>query len=139
MIGSVIAGLIIGSASWAGWLGSLQAPDKTSFRFSRGTTLAPGEEGRLRGLLATIAAEERIILRVIGHTGTQGDREANQALSLQRAQVVGSIVAAMSIDPDRIVFVGGLGGDAPLPKQEDESEREYQRRLARVEVQTVAQ
>ncbi|MEM9100020.1 MAG: OmpA family protein [Pseudomonadota bacterium] len=139
LLGAALAGASIGLASWAGWVGSLDAPESAAFRFSRGVSFAPGEEDRLRAFLDAVAAEERFGLRIVGHSGTEGDPEANRVLSENRAETARSLALAMQIPPERILFVGGLGGAAPLAQQDEETARELQRRLARVEVTVVVQ
>ncbi|MDQ7783722.1 MAG: phosphate ABC transporter substrate-binding/OmpA family protein [Desulfomonilaceae bacterium] len=73
-------------------------------------------------------------LIVKGHTGTKGDPEENQRLSLERAGAVTRYLSVThSIDPNRMRAVG-LGGTEPLPKKDDELLRSWQYRLPRVEL-----
>ena len=114
-------------------LGNLSSPASEVFQFSRGLALAAGEEARLRGFLADALADERVAVTIVGHTGDAGDTEANQTLSVERAEMVRQVAAGMGIAPARM-NAQGVGGAAALPKQDGESARAYQARLARVEV-----
>lgn len=78
-------------------------------------------------------------LLVRGHTGIRGDAEANQQLSLQRADsVVRYLKLTYAIDVNRMRAVG-LGAAQPLPRQPGESSRAYNYRLPRVELMLVAE
>ncbi len=116
-----------------GAVGSVTAPSSDSFRFSRGTQLANGEEARLRARLAAAAKDDRIKVVITGHTGTQGDEQANITLSEDRAKVAAALAEAVGVVSSNI-HAGGVGGGAPLPKPADVSDRAYQSTLARVDV-----
>jgi outer membrane protein OmpA-like peptidoglycan-associated protein/ABC-type nitrate/sulfonate/bicarbonate transport system substrate-binding protein len=74
----------------------------------------------------------RILVK--GHTGLQGDPEANLALSAERAEAVARyLMVTYNLDANRIRALG-LGGSAPLPRQPGESDRAYGYRLPRVEI-----
>lgn len=128
-----LSAVLAGSAVSLAIFGGMSKVRASSFQFSRGTSLATGEEARLRGLLAQALADERIHVTVLGHTGDAGDPAANLALSDERAAVVHAMALAAGIEPDRITLKG-VGGAAPLPQVDGESDRAYQSRLARVEV-----
>lgn len=136
-LGAALSGISVASATALGIVGAGQQPTSESFRFSRGTSFAPDEESRMRTFLAGIAANDRLGLRITGHTGTAGDADANLALSVSRAQAAATAVAALGIPDSRLVFVGGLGGTAPRAKRADEGDREFERSLARVTIETV--
>lgn len=71
---------------------------------------------------------------VKGHTNTRGDREANIKLSKERADAVARYLKIThGVDSNRIRAVG-YGGEKPLPKKPNESDRAYRNRLPRVEV-----
>ncbi|MEO0484506.1 MAG: OmpA family protein [Pseudomonadota bacterium] len=128
-----LSALVAGSASVLAVLGGFTAVASDSFRFSRGTALASGEEARLRGVLALALPDTRIHVTILGHTGDAGDAAANQALSEDRAAYVAAIAEEMGIEPDRITATG-IGGGAPLSQDSGETDRAHQARLARVEV-----
>ena len=134
-LGAVLAGATIAGGTVLGFIGVGQQPRTESFRFSRGTAFAPGEEQRLRGFLNEAAANPRLGLRITGHTGTSGDPDANLALSTERAEAARSMAATLGIPEDRVLFAGGVGGANPPPGSDDT--REAQRAMARVTVQTV--
>jgi outer membrane protein OmpA-like peptidoglycan-associated protein len=136
-LGAALAGISVAAATGLGLVGAGQQPSTDSFRFSRGVSFAPNEESRMRTFLAEIAANDRLGLRITGHTGTAGDADANLTLSLSRAQAAQDAVTALGIDESRVLFVGGMGGTAPRAKLSDEGDREYERALARVTIQTV--
>jgi outer membrane protein OmpA-like peptidoglycan-associated protein len=74
----------------------------------------------------------RVVVR--GHTGTRGDAQSNQALSFERADAVKRyLMVTHGIDEARLRAVG-YGGERPLKRVQDESDRAYQYRLPRVEL-----
>lgn len=137
VLGAALSGGCVAAAVALGLLGAVEVPQAESFRFSRGTQFAPGEAERLRAYLSTLAAEQDIHLRITGHTGTQGDALANQALSDDRAAAALAEAEALGIASERVEFAGGLGGAAPRPQGAEEGAREYERALARVTVEGV--
>lgn len=128
-----LSAVVAGSAVALGLLGGLSAVDAESFQFSRGTSLANGEEGRLRGFLASALPDERVHVTIVGHSGSTGDAAANLALSEERAAFAKALAEEVGIAPSRIT-ASGVGGGAPLSQDSGESDRSYQSRLARVEV-----
>jgi len=69
-----------------------------------------------------------------GHTGLNGDEEANYALSEMRANAVMQyLVGELGVHKNRIK-AKGFGSSQPLPRLDMESEREYKYRLPRVEL-----
>ena len=79
-------------------------------------------------------------LRIEGHTGTRGNKQANTKLSLDRANAVKHylLTTYTDIDPDRILAIG-LGGSKPLELNPGESSRSrsYSNRLKRVEIHLI--
>ncbi len=74
----------------------------------------------------------RIVIR--GHTDTRGDPEENTKLSQERADNVAKYLQMVyNIDPNRIHAVG-LGGSSPLPRLPEETLREWNYKLPRVEI-----
>ncbi|MFQ6550128.1 OmpA family protein [Aestuariibius sp. 2305UL40-4] len=128
-----LSALVAGGAVTLGTLGYATRPQTESFRFARSTTLAAGEDARLRGFLAQALPDDRMQVVIIGHTGDAGNADANLALSAERADVAAAMARALGILPNRIT-VTGVGGASPLPKLEGERARAHQSRLARVEV-----
>jgi outer membrane protein OmpA-like peptidoglycan-associated protein len=132
VIGAGLVALAIGLAAWAGLSGAALAPASTDYQFSRGTQLATGEEARMKADIARAAADDRLHLRVIGHSGTEGDAAANMRLSEDRAEAARGIALAAGLPASRIDWVGGVGGGDPLPRGDDMGDRAYQSGLARV-------
>jgi outer membrane protein OmpA-like peptidoglycan-associated protein/ABC-type nitrate/sulfonate/bicarbonate transport system substrate-binding protein len=86
---------------------------------------------RIAQLLIHNYPDYRILVR--GHTAPGGDEEANQALSLSRAQAVAQYLKAVhQLDPNRL-RAEGLGSRQPLPQLPGESHRAHTYRLPRVE------
>ena len=79
----------------------------------------------------------RILIK--GHTSTQGDANANIALSTARAQAVQRyLTITHGVDQNRIRAVG-LGGQQPLARKPGEPLRTYLYRLPRVELLLVSE
>ncbi len=79
----------------------------------------------------------RVVIK--GHTGLRGDKAANQELSQDRAESVARYIEiTYSVDTDRLRAVG-FGSSKPLPKKPGESNRAYNYRLPRVELNLVAE
>ncbi|MFY0656301.1 MAG: OmpA family protein [Neptunomonas phycophila] len=106
--------------------------------FDRGTNRIT-IEGResLDGIAEQLKRFPAHRLRIEGHTGTRGNKQANTKLSLDRANAVKRylLITYTDIDPDRILTVG-LGGTKPLDLKPGESSRSrsYSKRLKRVEI-----
>lgn len=128
-----LSALVAAGILTLGILGQVSAPKTESFRFSRSTTFAAGEESRLRGFLTRALSDDRMVVVIVGHTGDAGDEEANLALSTQRAEVAARIAAELGLSTEQLTITG-VGGASPLPKQDAESDRAHQSRLSRVDV-----
>lgn len=128
-LSAVLAGAGVGLAL----LGGVSQVEASDFQFSRGVTLANGEEERLRGILARALPDERVHVTIVGHSGDVGDAAANLSLSEERAALAQSLALGLGIAADRIT-ARGVGGASPLAQEDGESDRAYQARLARVEV-----
>lgn len=132
ILGAVLVSASLGVAAALGIAGAALSPSSADFAFSRGTAFANGEEARLRAQAARLAADDRIILRITGHSGTQGDEAANLTLSEERAETARQIVLDAGFPLRRIDWAGGVGGGDPLPRDSDVSDRAFQSSLARV-------
>ncbi|MDH5178686.1 MAG: phosphate ABC transporter substrate-binding/OmpA family protein [Gammaproteobacteria bacterium] len=79
----------------------------------------------------------RVVVK--GHTGTKGDKRANNTLSLDRAEAVSRyLLVTYNISTNRLRAVG-YGGSKPPARQKGESSRSYNYRLPRVELVLVAE
>ncbi len=116
-----------------GVIGGLSRIDQGMFQFTRGLSLAAGQESRLRGFLSDALSDERIQVIILGHTSDAGNDNANLKLSEERAALVRTIAEEMGIASDRIT-ANGVGSSAPLDREEGETDRAFQQRMARVEV-----
>jgi outer membrane protein OmpA-like peptidoglycan-associated protein len=107
--------------------------------FQSGTfNLTPDAKAELGSALEALSHYPNFRVSVRGHTGTMGDKDANQLLSRQRAEAVRAyLLQAYKLDPNRL-HAEGLGSARPLPRQDGEAERAYQYRLPRVELQLLA-
>jgi len=79
----------------------------------------------------------RVVIR--GHTGLRGDAEANLLLSQDRADAIARYLALTHSIPDARMRAVGYGGERPLPRLPEESDRAYAYRLPRVEIVLVAE
>ncbi len=132
--GALLSGLVVAGLVTLGVLGAQLAPQSMDFRFTRGVELAPGEEARLRGHLADLASDPDRLIRIVGHTGVQGDADANLELSRSRAALAEAIARDVGVPASRLISIAGVGGGAPLAKEQGASDREWERGLSRVTI-----
>ncbi len=128
-----LSALFAGGAVGLAILGGQSAIAAEEFQFSRGLTFANGDRDRLLAMLAQALRDDRIHVTILGHTGTTGDADANVKLSEDRAELVAGMAQSLGVTSGRVT-ARGVGGADPLAKLDDESERAFQSRLARVEV-----
>ncbi|GAB5387342.1 MAG: hypothetical protein Alpg2KO_03100 [Alphaproteobacteria bacterium] len=101
--------------------------------FARGSSLTDAGKNAVAEAAQALRADDGLGAVIEGHTGTNGDAAANLALSEQRAETVADELRGLGIASDRIQTTG-LGGGSPLPRDADESERNWQSRNSRVEI-----
>lgn len=92
-----------------GALLALQPPGLQRFvlQFEPGTsTLTPESQAQLPGILVQARALPGGELVVVGHTDRTGSPQANDVLSLQRAQAVRNLLIAQGFQPELIEAVG---------------------------------
>ncbi len=68
--------------------------------------LKPQFQDSLQGLIATLDANENIVIELASHTDTRGSDERNDILSQRRAQSVVDYLISRGIDPDRLTAKG---------------------------------
>ena len=68
--------------------------------------LKPQFQDSLQGLIATLDANENIVIELASHTDSRGSDERNDILSQRRAQSVVDYLVSRGIDPDRLVAKG---------------------------------
>ncbi len=78
-------------------------------------------------------------LRVVGHTGSRGDRQMNLRLSRERADAVARYLSVTHGLPAARMRALGMGSDQPLERRPGESSRAHQDRLRRVELTLMAE
>ena len=91
-------------------------------------TILPEERGRLDALAEALAAVPERSFLVVGHTADIGLPEAQQELSVRRAQTVVEELTRRGIDADRLIFEG-RGGTEPVASNETEAGRAQNRRV----------
>ncbi|HSW14804.1 MAG TPA: phosphate ABC transporter substrate-binding/OmpA family protein, partial [Solimonas sp.] len=102
--------------------------------FARGTaTLDEESRDALNAIAERLRHYPNYRLLIRGHTGIEGDMQANLDLSTQRAQAAaGYFLDNFKVDAQRVRAIG-YGGLRPLARLPDESERAWGYRLPRVE------
>ncbi|MCX6243314.1 MAG: OmpA family protein [Bacteroidetes bacterium] len=68
--------------------------------------LKPQFQDSLQGLIATLDANENIVIELASHTDSRGSDERNDILSQRRAQSVVDYLITRGIDPDRMTAKG---------------------------------
>jgi outer membrane protein OmpA-like peptidoglycan-associated protein len=82
----------------------------------------------VKRVLAEMARRQAPEITVIGHTDQVGPDQTNDALSLQRAERVKSILVSMGIPPERIL-TAGRGRREPLVRTADGASEPRNRRV----------
>jgi outer membrane protein OmpA-like peptidoglycan-associated protein len=97
-----------------------EAPDSFVLEFEPGTSELTGEsQARLADVIQNAQGRAGGEIVVIGHTDRQGSLEANDTLSLQRAQAVRDLLIEQGFKAELIEAVG-RGEREPLVATEDE-------------------
>jgi len=76
------------------------------------------------------------VLIVTGHTGPEGDPDANLALSRQRAEVIADALRQAGVPAERIISRGAGGSVTPVAK-DGESQASLAQRAKRAEMRLV--
>lgn len=96
------------------------SPETLVLRFLPGTSqLTPESETELPKLIALARARAGGEILVVGHTDRQGTVEANDALSLKRAQAIAGLLVAQGFSPE-LISARGRGEREPLVPTADE-------------------
>lgn len=96
------------------------APQRFVLQFEPGTSLlTPGSQAQLSEMVAGAQARAGGEIVITGHTDRQGSLEANDSLSLQRAQAVRTLLIERGFAPERIEAIG-RGEREPVVATEDE-------------------
>jgi len=115
------------------YVGRDHEPRSYRLDFVRSTQLSEQAERRIEQIAAVMARQPGYRAIITGHTGTRGDADANQELGRQRAEAVADSLTAAGVEAERLE-THSAGASEPLPQRDDESDRRYQARLSRVEV-----
>jgi outer membrane protein OmpA-like peptidoglycan-associated protein len=126
--------LAIFLAAVLSFVGRDQQPHSFTVAFSQGNTLAEESDVIIASIATLMSRQPRYEALIVGHSGTRGDSSANLELSRARAEIVGRKLSDEGIDSKRLL-IHAMGGEEPLTQRDEESERRYQQRLARVEVE----
>lgn len=99
---------------------TLPAPERFVLEFEPGTsTLTADSQGRLADIIARAQARVGGEIVVTGHTDRQGSVEANDRLSLERAQAIRALLIERGFRAELIEAVG-RGEREPLVPTDDE-------------------
>lgn len=90
--------------------------------------LTPESQPELERVKAEIGARAAVEIVVVGHTDRVGGAQANDALSVKRAQVVRDTLVAAGI-PEKVMEVAGRGEREPLVPTDDEVAEARNRRV----------
>lgn len=101
--------------------------------FPRSTLLTEQAYTTIDKATALLKQDDKLKVRIVGHTSPQGDPGANLKLSQDRAEAVKGEFVYRGISEDRML-VEGVGGTEPPAMEPSEPERAYNLRASRVEV-----
>lgn len=95
-------------------------PQKFTLEFQPGTsTLTPASQAELDTVIAAARARSGGEIVVVGHTDRQGAADANDALSLRRANAIRDILTAKGFKPELIDPVGRGEREPVVPTDDD--------------------
>ena len=77
---------------------------------------------------ALVLSGPDVLIRVVGHTDSVGDRQSNQILSEERAQAVVDYLVSQGADPSQLIAIG-LGETKPIADNSTEEGRAQNRRI----------
>lgn len=88
----------------------------------------PGSAKTVNDLAQILKAYPNVHVQVVGHTDNTGGRDANQALSLARADAIKATLVSQGVSADRIT-TQGFGQDRPIARNDSEEGRARNRRI----------
>ena len=116
-------------------------PPRTPFvlkgvNFDTGTAVLRHESQiRLDLVVDFMKRRKTTVVEISGHTDTVGNAKTNKTLSLKRAQACREYLISKGIEGNRITAVG-FGGERPTAPNDTDENRQKNRRIEVVEVQT---
>lgn len=121
---------VTGSSAIAQALARSGRVDIYGFLFDTGKSqLKPDSAPTLKELAQVLKDNPRLAVDVVGHTDDVGNADANQALSLGRAQAVSAaLISDYGIAPDRLA-ASGRGATQPVAPNQTEDGRARNRRV----------
>ncbi len=111
-------------------------PEVVVVDFDVGARPAAGSDAMIAVAINSLLDHPTTVALITGHTGADGDAQANLALSRSRADVVAKALADAGVPADRIIS-RGAGGAAPPDPREGESAASLSKRTRRAEVRIV--
>ena len=132
-IGASILIGVIGAVSVQSWIEMVGTELRYVVSFPRGIALTAQAEKALTEAARELLDNSDLVVRIEAHTGTRGDGQANLELSEQRATLVRDQLVQLGVAPERIEM-DAFGGDRPLQRGSQETDRAYQLRLSRAEI-----
>lgn len=103
-------------------------PESSTVYFETGSArLAPDSRQTVNNLVAALKAHPNAQIQLDGHTDNTGNPQANQQLSLARANAVKAMLVSDGIDANRI-STAGYGQDRPLASNDSAEGRAKNRR-----------
>jgi len=85
-------------------------------------------QSTLREVAQTLKGDDKTYVDVLGHTDASGGKAPNQALSVSRAQAVGTYLKSRGVSAARVA-VKGYGESAPIATNDTEEGRALNRRI----------
>ncbi len=99
-----------------------------SVNFASGSFDIPEQDKAALDSAAEILQEDGRTVRIVGHTDSTGDADANRTLSEQRAGAVREYMVSKGVNPQKLSSYG-LGQDRPIADNESEAGRAKNRRI----------
>lgn len=103
-----------------------------TLNITRGVNIDPRDSNKIQEIVDFSSRNSAYRVIVAGHTGTQGDKVANEQLSKMRAEKVADLLRQAGLNHE--IEIQAHGGSIPLAQEPGENQRSYQNRLSRVTV-----